>query len=110
MLPSFATQSIIRLRPPVIDDGHGNDVPDPDLDNATPLTITGCSVQPGASFEDRANREATLTAWTVYAPVDADVRATDAVRYEGTDYRVDGDPQRWPNVQHSVILLQHWEG
>lgn len=109
MLPSFAQETITRLRPATITD-HGNTLPDPDLDNATPLDITGCSVQPGASFEDRTNREANLTAWTVFAPLDADVLASDFVRYRDGDYRVDGVPQRWPLVEHTVILLQRWEG
>lgn len=110
MLPSFANATVTRLRPTLVDDGHGN--LEPDWGAPVTADIPGCSVQPGATAEDNANRSGVLIQWTVYAPPTADVAAGDAVVYSGTRYSVSGEPARW-NVgfmDHKVILLTRWEG
>lgn len=106
----FATQSITRLRPTTSVDSHGND--SVGWDDADDLVINFCSVQPGATDEDLQNREGVLIQWTVYAPAGADVRATDAVVFEGVRYAVDGEPKRWKSglLDHTVIALIRWEG
>lgn len=110
MLPSFATQTITRQRPAMVDDGHGNRVPD--WTSTTDVVIPGCSVQPGATAEDNANRDGVLIHWTVYAPSTVDVQADDAVVYEGTRYAVNGNPARWGSgiLNHVSIQLRRWEG
>ena len=113
MIASFATDSIVRLRAGETSDSHGNSFPD--WGGAVEeLTITGCSVQPGATVEMLENREGTRIDLTVYAPANADVRSSDRVRYDGEVFEVDGRPQRWKSptgtLSHTVILLTLWEG
>lgn len=107
---SFATQTITRQRPMLVDDGHGNQIPD--WSNPDSLDIPGCSVQPGASQEDLINRDATLIAYTVWAPAGADVNAGDHVTFGSTIFEVDGEPERWATgiLDHTKILLTRWEG
>lgn len=107
---AFATQTITRVRPTTTTDAHGNEAAD--WDDANELVIRYCSVQPGATEEDLQNREGVLIQWTVYAPAGADVRATDAVDFQGVRYAVDGEPKRWMTgiLDHTVIALRRWEG
>lgn len=113
MLPSFTNQSWTRERYPLADDGHGNEVPDLD-ETPDALTVTGCSIQPGASTDALGDREANLIAWTIYQPPGSDVLATDFGRIGGQLYRVHGEPQRWTSpsgaVSNDVVLLERWEG
>ena len=105
----LGTQTIVRKGRPGTstgDDEFGNPIPGtPGAD----LPITGCSVQPGAGSEFIANRDAITTLFTVWAPEPADVIETDVVTYDGTDYEVDGQIERW-NVgsllDHKVIRLK----
>lgn len=110
MLASFATQTVTRLRPAYVDDGHGNMVPDWGAPDELP--ITWCSVQPGVSQEDRVNRDASLIAFTVWASGDVDVTATDRVEYNGTIFEVDGEPERWQVgfLNHTKFFLKWWVG
>lgn len=109
--PIFATDTVDRVRPTMATD-HGRQVPDWDADPAADDPITGCSVQPGASDEDNANRSSVTVRYTVFAPLDADIQPGDALRWEGRLYQVDGEPQRWRQLglAHQVVLLVDWEG
>lgn len=114
MIPApFNVDTIVRVRPARISD-HGRLIADWDAPPAVPdLPIAGCSVQPGAPDEETANRESITVRWTVYAPPAADVTGLDGVRWQGTIYQVEGDPQRWPDfggLGHQVILLVDREG
>jgi hypothetical protein len=106
---SFATETLTRLRAPQIMD-HGSMVQD--WDNATTATLTGWTLQPGASSEDLLNREAVRVDWTAYGPYDADVSATDRIRLPSGDYSVIGEPERWKSptgrVSSTKLLLQRW--
>lgn len=112
MLPSFATQTVTRLRAPLVDDGHNNAVPNWSAATSTP--ITGCSVQPGSTDEVLENRDTTLIQWTVYAPSTADVLSSDRISYLGVEYEIDGQPAAWPSpsgaLDHKVLLLKRWNG
>lgn len=109
---SFARQSVTRQRGTVADDGHGNET----FDWSTPdeILIERCTVQPGASQEILAGRDATLIQYTVSAPGTPDVLATDRVQYNGGTYDIDGEPLFWPSptgaLDHTIILLKTWEG
>lgn len=91
-LPTFATQTVTVQRAGLVTD-HGAQVPD--WTNPTVHAVTGCSVQPAGGSEDRVNRDAVTTQFTLYAPLDADVRATDRVVFDGVTFEVDGPPRRW---------------
>lgn len=109
MLPSFAKDTVTVLRAPVVKD-HGADVPD--WSNPTLVTVTGCSVQPGATGEDNQNRAGASIAYTVYMPPGTDVRFTDRVRLATGDYVVVGEPERWTSptgrLSHVRVELQRW--
>lgn len=106
---SFANDTITRLRAPMVSD-HGSMVSD--WDNAAEATLTGWSLQPGASAEDLQNRDAVRVDWTAYGPYDADVTATDKIRLADGDYSVIGRPERWKSptgrVSHTKLLLSVW--
>lgn len=111
MLPSFATATIVRQRATLADDGHGNQVPD--WTSPAELPIAGCSVQPGATVEDRQNRDSVLIAFTVYVPAGSDVLATDRIRIGSAVFEIDGEPERWEtglSVDHVKLFLRRWEG
>jgi len=102
-------QTIVRKGRP------GESTAEDEFGNAAPgatgadLTITGCSVQPGAGPEMVLNRDALTTLFTVWAPISADVVETDTVTYAGTDYAVDGQIERWAvgsRLDHLVIRLK----
>lgn len=110
MLPSWASDTITVERAPLVDVGH-NDL-QPDWENAVPHDVEGCSVEPGASQEVLAGRDATLVRWTVHAPAGADVLSTDRVIWAGDPYGVDGEPLRYGVgiADHVVVALKDWKG
>ena len=101
MLPSFAKQTITRIRPGV-KTSRGSTIPD--WDNVDSLVIGGCSVQPGTTD---------LDGLTCYLPEGADVQEGDRIEYDGNVYTIDGSPRRWQgafNLSHVQINLRRWKG
>ena len=111
MLPSFARQTVIRVRPGATT-SRGSTIPD--WSNTTQLTITGCSVQPAATSMTMDGRvEATSETLTAYLPENADVREGDHIIFEGVEYLIDGKPRKWQaalNLSNVQITLRKWEG
>jgi len=107
--PSFARDSVIRLRAALVSD-HGALVPD--WDNVTEAVLDGWLLQPGASLEDLTNRAGVSIEWTAYGPYDADVIASDRIRLPSGDYSVIGEPERWKSptgrLNAMKVLLQRW--
>jgi len=91
----------VRLRAPADGtDRRGN--PQVDWTAAARLEITGCAVAPRPQGENRAEgRQAVTRGWTVYAPGEPDVAATDRLEVRGETFDVDGDPAVW---------LRHFSG
>lgn len=115
MPPSWARDTITRVRPQLIDDGHGNQVPDlSDLAAGDHLAIPRCNVQPGVSVENRGLREAVRTALSVFAPAGSDVTQGDYVSWQAVTYRVVAQPEIWSSPtgarSHMRIDLEVWEG
>lgn len=108
MLP-LATQTVTVWRASVVTD-HGNDVRD--WGTADSHDLDNCSVQPAPGPEDRINRDAITTIWTVYAPITADVLDTDRVEVNGIRYDIDGSVRRWQTgiLDHLEIPLKDVEG
>lgn len=103
----LGTQTVTRKGRPgesTAEDDYGNPIPGA---AGADLVVTGCSVQPGAGTELLDRRESITTIWTVWAPP-ADIVETDTVAYDGTDYAVDGQIERWRtgNLPHDVIRLK----
>lgn len=111
MLPSICNETVTRLRATTTEDPY-NDQAD-DWDSAASLSIPGCSVQPVAGSEVLDGRNAVVSRWVLFAPLDADLAATDRVRHKGSDYEVDGSVQDWPDVfglGHKSCYLRRVEG
>lgn len=63
---------------------------------ATEHTIPGCVVAPGSSEEHTDGADQVHALATVYAPIDADVTATDRlIMPDGTRWQVHGFPARY---------------
>ena len=111
MIPSFARQSVTRIRPGV-KTVRGSDIPD--WENATSLVISGCSVQPAATEMSQDGRVlGILDGMTCYLPPGADVQEGDRIVYDGETYVLDGAPRVWEaafNLSHVQIRLRRWSG
>lgn len=112
MLPSFARQTIIRIRP-ASKTLRGSEVPD--WSDVTRAIIPGCSVQPAGTTLSQDGRVLAFTdGLTVYLPPDADVKAGDRIEYAGETYTINGSPRVWPSasggLDHIMLNLQRWSG
>lgn len=112
MLPSFFTQSVIRLRAKTKTE-RGSVVLDWSKPNEK--EITGCSVQPAStSLSEDGRVLGTSDGITVYLPAGADVLAGDRIRFAGEDYTIDGVPRVWPSATGALDHLQlncvRWSG
>lgn len=108
---SFWRQTIIRMRPGTRME-RGSTILD--WSNPDELVIPECSVQPAStSLSEDGRVLGVMDGLTVYAPVDADVKAGDRIRYGDSVYTLNGDPLVWPGVatmQHVQLNLQRWRG
>lgn len=99
------TVTLIRGGASSGEDDYGNPIAGANSE----LVLTGCSVQPGAGSEVFDRRDAITTLYTVWAPTTPPVLDTDAVRFEGTVYDLDGPPERWnvgSRLDHQVLRLK----
>lgn len=109
---SWATQSIVRVRPGT-KTARGSDVPD--WDNADALTVYGCTMQPAATDLTQDRRAlGILDGYTCYAPANADIKAGDHIVFGGNIYTIDGEPRIWTsatgNINNMLLNLQRWDG
>ena len=108
---SFWTQTITRIRPGTKTE-RGSTIFD--WTNASELDIPNCSVQPSSTSLSQDGRVQGITdGLTVYAPVDADIKAGDRIRFGSDVYTINGDPLVWPGVarmQHLQLNLARWRG
>lgn len=87
----------------------------PDWENATTHTIDGCSVQPSMSTRDFDGRVIQVTEeWTLYAPLDSDLKAGDRIEWQSLTFEIDGAPMPWKSptgrVSHIWARLAEWRG
>lgn len=90
----FATDTVTVLRVGTATDRYGDTVAG-DWTSATATAITQCRIQPAAGPEDTVDRDQITRRWLLFAPADADIRASDRVRWQGVDYDIDGELRRW---------------
>lgn len=93
-------QSIVRVRAGTRTDRGGNTMPDWSPEAVSRLSIDRVSVQPNTQEETTGpERGAVATGWRVLSEpgVDADVRATDRVEWDGMTLEVVGEVARWPD-------------
>jgi hypothetical protein len=112
MLPSWANDTVVRIRPGT-KESRGSVIPD--WDHATEAQITGCSVQPGSTSLDQDGRVMAISdGFTAYLPPGADVQAGDKIRYAGKEYQIRGEPRPWNSptgrVSSIQIRLERWAG
>lgn len=111
MLPSWANQTIVRMRP-TLKDSRGSMIPDwtkPDQ-----LTISGCSVQPSSTSLSQDGRVLGISdSWTAYLPEGSDVKEGDRIVFDGMTFTINGEPRKWTaaftrsNIQ---LNLTRWHG
>lgn len=111
MLPSFANQTVTRLRASK-QMVRGKEVDD--WKNADKIEIEGCSVQPASTSMTLDMRIADEASMTAYMPVDADVAVGDRVIYMDEVFAVFGKPKVWPSptggLSHKIVELKEWSG
>lgn len=113
-LPSWAQETVTRLRAPYIVDRYGNETSTRDWSLAAEHDISGCSVQPMAGDEILGDRDARLKRWILYGPPNIDVLATDRIRHKGTTYEVKSPAREWPsatgNLDNTQLELERLDG
>lgn len=111
MLPSFANETVTRLRPGAITERNSIFR---DWTTATSKNIDGCHVQPDSTSSDFSDRANSILTWTLWAPVDADVQKGDRIIAQGRTFDVVGVPYRWYSprnaVDHMTCRMTEWEG
>lgn len=104
MLPSFARQSVTRIRPKTRTE-RGSTIFD--WSDPNELEIFGCSVQPaGTSLSEDGRVLGVSTGITVYLPDGSDVIAGDRIRYNGNDYTILGEPKIWVSASGRLDSVQ----
>ena len=113
MLPSFANQTIIIVRPGTTE-SRGSIIPDWTPNKVTKKTVTGCSVQPATTSLSQDGRVLGISdSWTAYLPEGTDVKAGDRIEFDGNTYTINGEPRIWtaPFTRSNIQLnLVRWEG
>lgn len=99
----FGNQTIEILSPGIVEDDYHNEVED--WGDPAPVSVEGCSVQPGVGGKFYDDRAATAVLFTVWAPFSAPATPQSRVRYDGSVYAIDGQVESWPG-SHKVIRLK----
>lgn len=90
---------VTRLRAPNVTGPDGAEIPgnwstvtEPQL---LKVNYPGSSFQPLSSAESIVAQQRTKSTHRAFLPAGADVLVTDRLRFDGLDYQVDGQPERW---------------
>lgn len=112
MLPSWANDTITRIRPGkrVIRGSEIFDWSAPDT-----LEIGGCSVQPAGTALSQDGRIQGITdGYTCYMPPGSDVITGDRIIYNGNTYTINGEPRPWNSptgrASNIILNLERWSG
>jgi len=88
----FTETAFLRRRGEVIgQDGRGNDVRGPDVDEASPAWW-----EPREGTEATSAEEQYVSGYWLYLPLEAPLTGADAVVLHGLEYEVVGEPGRQP--------------
>lgn len=101
MLGTLLTDTITRLRAPLISTGYGNS--GRDWNNPT-SQVYACYVSFASSTEDVVNLDQTQTRAKVTLGPEADIDPTDRMLYRGNTYEVEGDVM--PSLRRGVLHHQ----
>lgn len=96
----------IRLRGMVTIGSYGSE----EIDWTSPAELTlACEFQPLSGTEDVIGQQRTETTWRVFLEADADITARDRFRFDGVDYEVIAEPERWRfggREHHTEVQVQ----
>lgn len=111
-LLSFFNRTITRIRPGTITE-RGTDYPN--WEDADELDIPNCCVAwKNTSLSQEGRVLGLIDTRVLYAPLDADIKEGDRIRYKGKVYEIDGDPMDWESptgaLDHYEIDLKRYEG
>ena len=113
MLPSFAKQSIVIVRPGTKVE-RGSTIFDWSSDKVTKTTVNGCSVQPSTTSLSQDGRVLGISdSWTAYLPEGTNVQAGDHIEFDGNTYEINGEPRTWTGAftkSNIQLNLVRWEG
>lgn len=113
MLPSFANQSIVIVRPST-KESRGSTIFDWDPQKVTKKTVNNCSVQPSTTSLSQDGRVLGITdSWTAYLPEGTDVKAGDRIEFDGKVFTINGEPRVWTGAftrSNIQLNLVRWEG
>lgn len=104
-LASLLTDTVTRLRAPLVSGGYGNQ--SRDWANAT-STDYPAHVSSVSSTEDIVNQQQTVTRWKCTVGPDADLEATDRIVWRQNTYDIDGDVQSangMRGLHHQRVVL-----
>jgi hypothetical protein len=109
---AWMKDTITRIRPST-KVSRGSQIPD--WENATELTIGSCSMQPASTSLNTDGRVLGVSdGYTLYAPMNADIKAGDRIVYNGEPYTINGEPRPWQSpfgeVEHLVVNLMRYYG
>ncbi len=102
---------VTRLRAPDVAGPDGATIPgnwstvtEPQL---LKVDYPGSSFQPMSSDESIVAQQRTRSTHRAFLPAGADVLVTDRLRFDGLDYQVDGQPERWRinGIEHHLEVL-----
>lgn len=113
---SWHTDTITRLRAPLVANDYGD--PERDWSAATSTPLSGWRVQPmqgsRVNVADTLPRDGLDRRHRAFGPYDADVEPTDRIQWQGTTWRIDGDVDRWRSptgaLAHTELILARMEG
>ena len=111
-LLSFFNKTVTRIRPGSITE---RGITYPDWDNTSELQIDNCVVTwQGTTLSQDGRIMGISDTKMLYAPLDADFKAGDRIRYGTKTYEIDGDPMDWESptgaLNHFEIPLKRYEG
>lgn len=109
---AWTNDTITRLRPGT-KVSRGSQIPD--WEKATELSIGSCSMQPASTSLNTDGRVLGVSdGYTLYAPLNADIKAGDRILYNNEPYTINGEPRAWKSpfgaVEHLVVNLMRYYG
>lgn len=112
---SFHRQTVTVIRASTTANRYGDDIRD--WNTADEVDLTGVRLIPQAAdnnIENVVDRDRIIRRWVLFAPPDADVVASDRIRYGGDLYEIDGEVRHWPSpsgrLSHIEADLTRVEG
>ena len=109
---SFAKTTVTRIRAGTITE-RGTEYPD--WNNTDKLNIPDCCLTWRSTAMSQEGRVLGIENTRVlFAPLDADIKEGDRIKYRGETYEIDGDPKDWESptgaIDHYEITLKRYKG